>query len=258
MDAELLKIVGQVAGIGGIALGVLLLVFRDVIRKKIFPMLTKEQAYKLLRFVLLLAWLVALAGIGAWVWVSTYSVQNNVTVRTANDLRQEFARATALRTPPLNEDDFRRVLELITTLTQIDPRNGHAFYYSGQMKRWLGRKTEAQQDFYKYLENERQQPKVMREGDISAEACYRSTAGYCRQRSGWICHLLANDFYQKGLAEGSSDQARFHFDLAVQYAQKARVFFPGGFEQFTPTQMVERDSRARILTLDNAAKTRTK
>lgn len=179
-------------------------------------------------------------------------VQSDATVRTANELRQEFARATALRTQPLNEDDFRRVHELITTLSQIDPRNGHAFYYSGQMKRWLGRKTEAQQDFYKYLENEPQQPKVAREGDISVETCYRSAAGYCRQRSGWICHLLANDFYQKGLVEGGTDQARYHFNLAVQYAQKTLGFFPGGFEQFTPTQMVERDSKARIAILDAA------
>jgi uncharacterized protein YjbI with pentapeptide repeats len=73
MDAEILKVVGQVAGIGGIALGVLLLVFREVIRKKIFPMLTKEQAYRLLRLVLLLVWLVALAGVVAWVWVATHS-----------------------------------------------------------------------------------------------------------------------------------------------------------------------------------------
>jgi hypothetical protein len=257
MDAELLKIVGQVAGIGGISLGVLLLVFRDVIRKKIFPRLTKKQAYKLLRFVLLLTWLVALAGIGAWIWVSTYSVQSNVTVRTANDLRQEFDRATALRTPPLNEVNFRRVIELITTLTQIDPHNGHAFYYSGQMKRWLGRKTEAQQDFYKYTQNEPQQPKTLREGDISVEACYSSAAGYCRERSGWIRHLLANDFYQKGLAEASSNQARFHFDLARKYAHEAQDIFPGGFEQFTPTQTVESNSIAKILKLDNAAKKRT-
>lgn len=179
-------------------------------------------------------------------------VQSDATIRAANDLRQEFARATALRTPPLNEDDFRRVHELITALSQIDPLNGHAIYYSGQMKRWLGRKTEAQQDFYKYLENEPQQPKVASEGDISVETCYRSTAGYCRQRSGWICHLLANDFYQKGLVEGSTDQARYHFNLAVQYAQKTLGFFPGGFEQFTPTQMVERDSKARIEILDVA------
>lgn len=259
MDAELLKIVSQVAGIGGIALGVLLLIFRDVIRKKIFPMLTKEQAYKLLRFVLVLAWLAALAGIVAWAWVSTYPGEDGgVAVRTANDLRREFDRATALRIPPLNETDFRRVLELITTLTQIDGRNGHALYYSGQMKRWMGRKPEAQQDFYKYLENEGQKPDAVREGDISAEACYRSAAGYCRQRSGWICHLLANDFYQTGLAEGDTDQARFHFDLAVKYALKAQVFFPGGFEQFAPTRTLERDSRLRISMLDNAAKARTK
>ena len=259
MDTELLKIVGQVAGIGGIALGVLLLVFRDVIHKKIFPMLTKEQAYKLLRSTLLLAWLIALAGIGAWVWVSTHQNNGtNMTVKIANELRQEFDSATALRTPPLGEGEFRRVHDLIATLTQLDPRNGHAFYYSGQMKRWLGRKTEAQQDFYKYLENKDQNPEAMREGDISVEACYRSTTGYCRQRSGWICHLLANDFYQKGLTESDTNQARFYFDLAVKYAKKAQVFFPGGFEQSISTQAVERDSRMRIVTIDNAATTRTK
>jgi tetratricopeptide (TPR) repeat protein len=259
MDMELLKIVGQVAGIGGIALGVLLLVFRDVVRKKIFPMLTKEQAYKLLRSALLLTCLIALAGIGAWVWVSTHIDGGvNVTVKIANELRQEFDSATALRTPPLSEGEFRRVRDLIATLTQFDPRNGHAFYYSGQMKRWLGRRAEAQQDFYKYLENEDQNPQATREGDISVEACYRSAAGYCRQRSGWICHLLANDFYQKGIAESDTDKARFYFDLAVKYAQKAQIFFPGGFEQSIPTQTVERDSRTRILMIDKAATTRTK
>ena len=35
MDTELLKVVGQVAGIGGLALGVFLLLFREIIRKKI-------------------------------------------------------------------------------------------------------------------------------------------------------------------------------------------------------------------------------
>lgn len=259
MDAELLKIVGQVAGIGGIALGILLLVFRDVVRKKIFPMLTKEQAYKLLRSTLILVWLIALAGIGAWIWISTHSGEStDVTVNIANELRQEFDSATALRTPPLTEGEFRRVRDLIAALTQIDPRNGHAFYYSGQMKRWLGKKTEAQQDFYKYLENEDQKSNSVREGDISAEACYQSAAGYCRQRSGWICHLLANDFYQKGLAEGNTGQARYYFDLAVKYAQKAQVFFPGGFEQSIPTQTVERDSKMRIVAIDNTAITRTK
>jgi hypothetical protein len=65
------QVVGQVAGIGGIALGVFLLLFREIIRIKIFPQLTKAHAYSTIRLILLLVWSVALAGIGAWLWVET-------------------------------------------------------------------------------------------------------------------------------------------------------------------------------------------
>jgi hypothetical protein len=71
MDAEILKTVGQIAGIGGLALGVFLLLFRDIIRKSIFPTLSKTHAYRLLALSAVLIWSVALAGIGAWVWVET-------------------------------------------------------------------------------------------------------------------------------------------------------------------------------------------
>ncbi len=71
MDAEVLKTVGQVAGIGGLALGVFLLLFREIIRKSIFPTLTKAHAYRLLTLSAVLIWSVALAGLGAWVWVET-------------------------------------------------------------------------------------------------------------------------------------------------------------------------------------------
>lgn len=47
-ETDIIKIAGQVAGIGGIAIGTLLLLFKEVIRKNIFPNLTKENAYKLL------------------------------------------------------------------------------------------------------------------------------------------------------------------------------------------------------------------
>ena len=63
MELNLLKTVGQIAGIGGLAIGMLVLIFRDVIRKKIFPKLSREQAYSLLRLILILAWSVALVGI---------------------------------------------------------------------------------------------------------------------------------------------------------------------------------------------------
>jgi hypothetical protein len=70
MDTGILETVGKVAGIGGIALGVFLLLFRDVIRKSIFPQLTKAQAYSLLRLIVVLVFLVAIAGLGAWVWAA--------------------------------------------------------------------------------------------------------------------------------------------------------------------------------------------
>ena len=68
METELLKTLGQIAGIGGISLGVFLLLFRDLIRKKIFPILTKDQAFRLLRLIAILVWSIAIAGIGAWIW----------------------------------------------------------------------------------------------------------------------------------------------------------------------------------------------
>lgn len=70
MDADVLKIVGQVAGIGGLALGVFLLLCRDIIRKNIFPKLPLAEAYRLLRLITVAVWSVALVGIAAWVYTS--------------------------------------------------------------------------------------------------------------------------------------------------------------------------------------------
>ena len=61
---------GQIAGIGGIAVGVALILFRDIIGKSIFPKLPASKAYNLLSFVTAAAWSIAIAGIGAWVYVA--------------------------------------------------------------------------------------------------------------------------------------------------------------------------------------------
>ena len=37
MNTELLKILGQVAGIGGVGAGILLIIYKEIIRKNIFP-----------------------------------------------------------------------------------------------------------------------------------------------------------------------------------------------------------------------------
>jgi hypothetical protein len=70
-----LKTVGQVAGIGGVALGVLMIIFREVIRKSIFPRLAQVQAYRLIRLIVVLTFSIALSGLAAWVYVQRYPIE---------------------------------------------------------------------------------------------------------------------------------------------------------------------------------------
>ena len=76
MATEILRTVGQIAGIGGLALGVLLIVFRDIIRKKIFPKLPPAEAYRLLRLITMAVWSVTIVGIVAWVYIAHASTSN--------------------------------------------------------------------------------------------------------------------------------------------------------------------------------------
>lgn len=71
METQVLKVVGQIAGIGGLALGVLFLLYRDALRLKIFPKLPPDLGYRLIRLIVVLVFVVALVGIGAWVWTTT-------------------------------------------------------------------------------------------------------------------------------------------------------------------------------------------
>lgn len=73
MQDEALKVIAQVAGIGGIAIAGTVMVFRDVIRRNIFPEVSPEHAYQLIRLIVILAFLVAVLGVGAWIWTQNYS-----------------------------------------------------------------------------------------------------------------------------------------------------------------------------------------
>ena len=66
-----LAVFGQVAGIGGLALGVLLVLYREVLRRRIFPQLSREQGYRIIRLIIVLTWTVAMIGIASWVYTST-------------------------------------------------------------------------------------------------------------------------------------------------------------------------------------------
>ena len=62
---EVLETGGHVVGVAGLVLGVLLLLYRDVIRKNIPDWL--------LGLIIIAVWSVAIVGIGAWVYVGIHA-----------------------------------------------------------------------------------------------------------------------------------------------------------------------------------------
>jgi len=107
MDVGLLKTLGEVLGIGGVALGVFFLLFRELIRKSIFPKLKEDDAYRLLQLITVLVWSVAVIGVAAWLWgdhkgqasavttsgpraVTTSGPQSPVVQDTKGDVRIDF------------------------------------------------------------------------------------------------------------------------------------------------------------------------
>jgi hypothetical protein len=89
IDPEILKVVGQVAGIGGLAIGALIIIFRDIISKNIFPTLAKQQAYNLLILIVVLVWSVAIAGVVAWIFVNGNQHRNVKEFQLSGVVRDE-------------------------------------------------------------------------------------------------------------------------------------------------------------------------
>jgi hypothetical protein len=68
-NGDVLQAVGKIAGIGGLSLGVLLLIFRDIIRRNIFPNLKQVHAYRLISLIVTLTFAIAAVGIVAYVYL---------------------------------------------------------------------------------------------------------------------------------------------------------------------------------------------
>lgn len=78
MTADVWAELGRIAGIGGVSLGVFLVLFREVIRKKFFSKLTPRHSFVVVVLFMLLAWSVGIAGIGAWVYLSHNDVRHQL------------------------------------------------------------------------------------------------------------------------------------------------------------------------------------
>jgi hypothetical protein len=114
-------------------------------------------------------------------------------------LVRRYDKATDRKKPPLSAESFKRMDDRVDCLLANDPRNGHALYYRGTAYRWQGNFAEAEKYFNRYIEYEAGQHPIVREGDPTTKACYDAPHGYCRQRTAWILHQLANDYLKAAL-----------------------------------------------------------
>lgn len=62
----LFESLGKIAGIAGLSIGLILVIFREVVRKNIFPNLTKQQSYRLIRLIILLSFITGIVGLAIW------------------------------------------------------------------------------------------------------------------------------------------------------------------------------------------------
>lgn len=65
---DILEKLGKVAGIAGIAVGALVLIFSGIIQKNIFPNLSKEHGFRIIRMIIVAASVIAVIGIVAWIY----------------------------------------------------------------------------------------------------------------------------------------------------------------------------------------------
>jgi hypothetical protein len=170
----------------------------------------------------------------------------------ARELRTAFQKARDNLEKPGGGADFARAEALVDALKSVDRHNGHAWYFAGEIKRiqnralftpkscfrgWpaneIGNLATYQQDFYGYLEIASSLPVLETSGDSGSEICYQRPKGYCVQRTAWIYHLFANDFYLHALALTDRRDRNAALERARQHVTEARKYRrPEGGEGF--------------------------
>lgn len=153
-----------------------------------------------------------------------------IIVRVAKVLWNKFHEVTDIKDKDFVASDFDKVDDITAFITELDLKNGHALYYKGEVKRLLKDRDRFRENFFRYLDIAASLKNEI-PTDIEAEICYKLPGGYCRQRTGWILHLLANDLYQEGLQENDINKKREIFECGLRKAQDVWRYFPSGFIQ---------------------------
>jgi hypothetical protein len=151
-----------------------------------------------------------------------------ILTEAANILRTEIHTITDNKHKDFVPDDFINVYPVLDFMLAIDPINGHAIYFKGEIYRLLNDYDRFPEYFLRYLHIEDSIGPHLQKV-IDAPLCYETPHGYCEQRTAWISQLLANYYYNKGISETDLNKKLMYFDIAMQQTRNVRIHFPAGF-----------------------------
>lgn len=125
-------------------------------------------------------------------------------------------------------DDFNKVIPVVDFMLAIDPKNGHAIYFKGEVYRLLDDCERFLDYFQRYLEIEDSIGSRL-PGVTDPQLCYETSHGYCEQRTAWISQLLANYYYNIGISESDYNIRLKSFNIALEHIHNVRIHSPTGF-----------------------------
>jgi hypothetical protein len=159
--------------------------------------------------------LVASILVGVGTWYTTFDLEHEKkTLQTrlnllqtafsdyGKELNQEQRAALVLKLARIsrqrfNEKQFDHVEDLSNLILQQLPDNGHGLYYSGEVWRVRKDREDMRGEFNRYRSIESNLPPTERDGE--ANVCYQRSNGFCGERTAWIDHMMANDFYKSAV-----------------------------------------------------------
>jgi hypothetical protein len=123
----------------------------------------------------------------------------------SNDERDAFIKNSARRLKTMfDRHEYEAVLDLADIIAKSYPNNGHALYYRGDVYRIFHNTTEMRGSLTNYLAAAELNPDAL---DGPAAICYDRASGFCRERTAWINHLLASDFYHEALGRAAPERS---------------------------------------------------
>jgi hypothetical protein len=156
---------------------------------------------------------------------------------------QVIALAEQIRTD-INNGAFDKADKTLDSLARLSASSGHTLYFEGELQRIMRPNRDLYRaiDWFIRYEDDPRNAQVLASDRLDAQFCYESAEGFCRQRTGWIAHLIANILYRWSIDQTLEAEKRETFlRRADQYVQMSVKFYPIGFPATVaaPTQTVD-------------------